>query len=100
MMSEGAPTQSSGGLGLHSFPHYTYHTNLFVLRTAVSSNGELAKMDSASKELHLAAGCPPLSLCSVAGEVEAVLKSFGASHISSLWCDDVPYFQVVSLYPF
>ena len=58
------------------------------------NNGELAKIDSARKELQLSAECPRLSLYSVVGEVEAVLKRFGVSNICSLWCDDVIYFQV------
>ena len=74
--------------------HSTYHTKLFVLRTVVRNNGELAKIDSARKELQLSAECPRLSLYSVVGEVEAVLKRFGVSNISGLWCDDAIYFQV------
>ena len=75
-------------------PYCSYYNNLFVVRTAVSINEELAKMDSASKELHITTECLQLPLCSVVGEVGAVLNRFGACNNSSLWCDDVPYFQV------
>ena len=60
----------------------------------MSINGELAKIDSANKKLYLNSECPQLSLYSIVGEVESVLKRYGASHISSLWCADVTYFQV------
>lgn len=97
-MSEVAIAQGSGGPELHCSPHNIYYANPFILRMEVSIDGEPAKINSAGRELWLTGECQQVSLYPIISKMEAVLKSYGVSHVISLWCDDVPYCQVHAFY--
>ena len=82
-------------------PHTTYYTNFFVLRTAVTINGQLAVIGfSENKEITLncrypSTECMSITLHTISSQVEAVLRKYGVSQISNFWLGDVPFIQVI-----
>ena len=87
---------------LRCSPHTTYYTNLFVVRTAVTINGQPAEIGfSDNGELSLycrypSTECMRLSYHTVSSQVEAILKKHRVSHVSNFWVGEAPFFQVIN----
>ena len=85
---------------LRCSPHTTYYTNFFVLRTAVTINGQAAEIGfSENKQLTLncrypSTECVSITFHTISSQMEAVLKKYGVSHISNFWLGEVLFLQV------
>ena len=81
--------------------HTTYYANFFVLRLAVRINGQLAEIGYSKNEVlclrcrYPTAHCMDITYHTIASELEAVLKKYRVSHVSSFWCEEDLFIQVL-----
>ena len=75
----------------------TFYNDLFVLKTAITINGQPAEIDfSKSDELYLTCHSLDISLCfrEVSTQLGALLKKYGVSQVNSVWCEAAPIVHV------
>ena len=76
----------------------TYYGSFFVLRMAVTINGQQAVIEySLSGELTLNSRNPKhgIPFSSIFADLEAVLKKNGVTGVGNFFCEDVPLYEVV-----
>ena len=76
--------------------HTTYYSDFFLLRTAVTINGQSAQVGYSDGQLTLNCRYPSIGITfpSLSSKLEDVLKKYGVSHVANFWCEQVPLFQV------